>query len=201
MAAETQAEGYSKRERIINAIAVYPERYEFNSKVIAELTNSSPSYVYQIQSQIEAGEIENSQVEDELDDDLQQQYRDRIGDLLEAREVERMIDEEERGGVKEEATEQEAEEIEPSQEEEAAEETTEAATGGQSLVQDARSEGISVEQVRQIRDQLEIHRQDAEFGRDNFEGAAVDVAHGKYYVANQAIELLAELIDQVEPLE
>lgn len=69
---------------------------------------------------------------------------------------------------------------------------------GQALVEDAEvSSGgeIPVDQVRTIRDQLNRHREEAEFGRENFEGAAGDVAHGKYFISNKAIELLDELIE------
>lgn len=71
MAVNVQAEDYSKRERIVNAIAVYPERYEFNAEVISELTDSSEGYVYRIKRDIEGGEVSDSDYDEDLDDELQ----------------------------------------------------------------------------------------------------------------------------------
>lgn len=179
-------EEYSKQDRILNALAVYPERYELSNTVIAELTGASESYVYQLRSRIEDGELTDSDMEDALVDDLQSAYRDELGGLLDEHGVARTIDEEAESKERVEAKERESEAPPKSQ---------------QTDVKEGATETVSKAEVKQVRAMLERYRSDAEFERANYEGNAKNIAVQKYAMASLAVELLEQVIqgDEIDP--
>lgn len=190
MAADVKTGEFTKREQIINAIAVYPDRYKFDAEVVADLTDASASYVYRIHRDIHDEDVDGPALDETLDEGLRHEFRDRIGDALERRDVERTID---RGRPARRQDSQPAE-IELRDGFERGPE----AVRGTGIVQDARNHGggVPVENIQTVRDQVEILRREAEFAREIFYDEAVHFAQGKYYVATQTIELLDELISQ-----
>lgn len=189
-------EDYSKRDRIFNALAVYPERYRMSNQVVAELADASTSYVYQLRTAIDEGEISDEEFESALDEELQSQYRERIDDLLEESGVSRSIDEDE---AEEQQTEDEPVE-EPQADNatvaETAAETQPAVRGADETGGEGRENGVvPIEEVERVRAVMEQYRKDAEFERERFEGSERNTAEEKYFIANRAVELLDQLIE------
>lgn len=193
--AELEHEDYSKRERILNALSVYPERYRMSNQVIADLAEASTSYVYQLRTAINEGELSDDEFEAALDSELQSQYRDRIDDLLNEHNVTRTIDDDaEEPQLEETGGEQQPEE---DSEGEMDGETLQSVRGGvESDTSVEGAEAVSVAEVERVRDTMEQYRTDAEFERERFQGEGKDIAEGKYYVANRAVEMLDQVLSE-----
>lgn len=83
---------YTKRDRILNALAVYPDRYKMSNVAIAELTDTSGSYIYQLRRAVTDGELSNEDLEEALDDQLLAHYRKQLPAALEDKSIQRRID-------------------------------------------------------------------------------------------------------------
>ena len=152
-------EEYTKRERIFNALAVYPDRYQVNNQVVAEVADASRSYVYQLRSAIEDEEISDDEIQSMLSEDLQTEYREQIGEILESHSIDRVVDE-----------------------------------NTANHLEDPETPVVPVESVREIREIFVQYRRDADFERTHFEGPAVNLAHEKYLIADQAVTLLDQVL-------
>lgn len=163
-----QHEDHSKRDRILNALAVYPKQYQMSNKVVAELTGASASYVYQLRAAIDEGELAEDAIETVRDDKLRSEYRDRLKDRLKESEVPRAA-----GGDWQFIVED--------------------AMGSSD---NGEADGsVPVAAVKQVRAVMEQYREDAAFERERFEGAGKNVAEEKFLVANRAVELLDDVIE------
>lgn len=92
--AEEQTE-VTKLDRILNALAVYPDRYERSDTSVAEITGASRSYVHQIHTKIDNGEITQNDFKEAANNTLRSQYSKELPKILEEKGVSRTIDGEE----------------------------------------------------------------------------------------------------------
>lgn len=153
-----------------------------SNQVIAKLTDASESYVYQLRTAIDEGEIPNEKIEAALDEELQSQYRDRIESLVHEHDISRTIDE---GATEEQET--SGEDLEAASENPV----------NASVRQDDHREAaiVPVEEVRRVREVIQGYREDAEFEREHFEGEAKNIAEEKFYISSRAVEMLDQLIE------
>lgn len=165
-----QHEEHSKRDRILNALAVYPEQYQMSNTTVAELTGASASYVYQLRAAIDEGELGEDAIASARDDQLRSGYRDRLEDLLEESDVPRAA-----GGDDDWQS------------------IVEDAMG--SPVDDEPDGTVPVAAVQGVRKVMEQYREDAAFERERFEGPGKNIAEEKYLVANRTIELLDDILE------
>lgn len=168
--AEIEHEEHSKRDRILNALAVYPDDTAVSNQAIAELTGASTSYVYQLRTAMDEGELTADEVESAHDEALQRRYRDRLRELVGESDGQRPPEAE----------------GEPHAEETAPTDSAPAEPQDGTVPRDA---------VEGVRDRLAQYRADAAWERDRFEGAGKDIAEEKYFIANRAVELLDAVIE------
>lgn len=170
-------EEYSKRDRILNALDAYPKRYRMSNQVVADLAEASTSYVYQLRTAIDEGDLSEAEHDSALDEDLGSTYREQIDGLLDEYEVPRTIDGD--GGSTAPETD--------------TTERNERATRGETAT---RTDGsVSLAEVERVRETMKQYRADADFERERFDGSQKNVAEAKYLLANRAVELLDEVLE------